>query len=68
MRLLDALYFGVGLQRLGRPKVRPMTRWRRTYVEYGPSRLECLLVVLLWLLALGLVVHLAVFLHGWIVR
>lgn len=68
MWLLDALYFGIGLHRLVLRKTRQRTRWRRTYEEYGPSRMECLVVVLLWLLVVGLAVHLAVLLHGSIVR
>ena len=68
MRLLDTLYFGIGLHKLVRPKSRPMARWRRTYAKYGPSRFDWLLVVFLWLIVVGLVVHLAVFLHGLIVR
>jgi hypothetical protein len=69
VRLLDTLYFSAGLHRVGaRNQLRPQTPRDRAYAQYGPSRVGCLVVVLLWLLVLVLVlvlfVRLAVLLHG----
>lgn len=73
VRLLDALYFAAGLHRVRvRKRLRPLTRRERLRAQYGPSRVECLVVVVVWLLALVLVVslfvRLAVLLDGPVVR
>jgi hypothetical protein len=73
VRLLNALYFAAGLHRIRlHRQLRPLTRRERLRAQYGPSRAECLVVGLVWLLALVLVVslfaRLAVLLDGPVVR
>jgi hypothetical protein len=74
VRLLAELYFAAGLHRIAarmQPRRAP-TRRERVRAQYGPSRMECLVVVLLWLLVLvlvvGLFVRVARVLDGPIVR